>query len=149
MEHPFIEKQPPKTTGRKHFGKYFARKVLDKGKKLGLGDEDLLATATAFSAESLARNIDLYLGPIDELIIAGGGAKNDTLVGELENRTGLSVDHIEDFGIPSEAKEAVGFAVLAYETYNGRPSNVPGATGARSFVQLGKISPGGVGKDEN
>jgi len=149
MEHPFIEKQPPKTTGRKHFGKYFARKVLDKGKKLGLRDEDLLATATAFSAESLARNIDLYLGPIDELIIAGGGAKNDTLVGELEDRIDLSVDHIEDFGIPSEAKEAVGFAILAYETYNGRPSNVPGATGARSCVQLGKISPGGVGKDEN
>ena len=143
MDHPFITKKPPKTTGRKHFGKAFSRKVLRKGGKLGLNDEDLLATVTAFTAESLRYNLDEYLGPVEEIIIAGGGAKNDTLVAELEARTNLPIKTTADFGIPPEAKEAIGFAIMAYETYHGRPSNVPGATGARKFVKLGKISPGG------
>lgn len=148
MDHQFIEKPPPKTTGRKHFGKKFSQKVLRKGRELELEDQDLLATVTAFTAESLKYNVDKHLGPIDELIIAGGGAKNDTLVGELKDRIGLPLKTTGDFGIPAEAKEALGFAILAYETHHGRPSNVPGATGAGRFVQLGKISPAGGGKGE-
>lgn len=148
MDHPFIEKPPPKTTGRKHFGKNFSQRVLRKGRELELKDRDLLATVTAFTVESLMFNVDKYLGTIDELIIAGGGAKNDTLVGELKDKTGLPIKTTGDFGIPTEAKEALGFAILAYETHHGRPSNVPGATGAKKFVQLGKISPAGGGKGE-
>lgn len=148
MDHPFIEKPPPKTTGRKHFGNKFSQRVLQKGREFELKDRDLLATVTAFTAESLRYNIEEYLGPIDEMIIAGGGAKNDTLVKELKERTGLQIKTSGDFGVPAEAKEALGFAILAYETHNGRSSNVPGATGARKFVQLGKISPAGGGKGE-
>lgn len=143
MDHPFIAKAPPKTTGRKHFGKDFSRKVLRKGNELELNDEDLLATVTAFTAESLRYNLDEFLGSVEEIIIAGGGAKNDTLLRELEERTNSPIRTTADFGIPPEAKEAIGFAIMAYETYHGRPSNVPGATGARKFVKLGKISPGG------
>lgn len=148
MDHPFIEKPPPKTTGRKDFGKKFSRRVLRKSRELELTDEDLLATVTAFTAESLKYNIEEYFGPIDELIIAGGGAKNHTLVNELEDRTGLEIKTSGDFGVPPEAKEAIGFAILAYETHHGRPSNIPGATGARKFVRLGKISPAGGEKGE-
>ncbi|MBS3788122.1 MAG: anhydro-N-acetylmuramic acid kinase [Candidatus Bipolaricaulota bacterium] len=149
MDHPFIEKPPPKTTGRKHFGKKFSQRVLQKGRELELKDRDLLATVTAFSAESLIYNMDKHLGPIDELIIAGGGTKNDALVGELTDRTDQPIKTTGNFGIPAEAKEALGFAILAYETHHGRPSNVPGATGARKLVQLGKISPAGGEKSEN
>ncbi len=143
LDHPFIKKPPPKTTGRKDFGKKFARRILRKGRKFELKDEDLLATVTAFTVESLRYNIEEYLGPVDEMIIAGGGVKNDTLVKELKDRTGLKIKTSGNFGVPAEAKEAIGFAILAYETHNGRPSNVPGATGARKFVRLGKISPAG------
>jgi anhydro-N-acetylmuramic acid kinase len=143
MDHPFVTKQPPKTTGRKQFGKDFSRKVLRRGNELGLSDEDLLATVTAFTAESLRYNLDEYLGPVEEIIIAGGGAKNETIVAGLEDRTGLPIKTTSDFGVPPEAKEAMGFAIMAYETYHGRPSNVPGATGASKYVKLGKISPGG------
>ena len=46
-----------------------------------------------------------------------------------------------DFGVDVDAKEAIAFAILAYETWRGRPSNVPSATGARSAVLLGSVTP--------
>jgi len=82
-------------------------------------------------------------GDFSELIISGGGARNPTLVAWLTNevrRLGLNLRSSDEFGIPSSAKEAVAFAVMAYETWNRRPSNVPAATGAERAVVLGKIS---------
>ena len=79
----------------------------------------------------------------DEVIVSGGGALNPTLMGML--RAALSPAHVitsDDLGLPAEAKEAVAFAVLAYETWHGRPGNLPGATGARRAVVLGSITPG-------
>ena len=77
------------------------------------------------------------------MILSGGGAKNATLVAMLTerlSRLGIRVRFSDEFGLPSEAKEAVAFAVLAYETWNRRPSNVPSATGAARAAVLGKIS---------
>jgi anhydro-N-acetylmuramic acid kinase len=77
------------------------------------------------------------------MILSGGGAKNATLVRMLgENLTplGIQLRFSDEFGLPSPAKEAVAFAVLAYETWNRRPSNVPSATGAKRSAVLGKIS---------
>jgi anhydro-N-acetylmuramic acid kinase len=53
---------------------------------------------------------------------------------------GLRLRSSDEFGIPSEAKEAVAFAVMAFETWNHRPSNVPSATGAKRPAVLGKVS---------
>jgi len=78
-----------------------------------------------------------------ELVVSGGGASNPTLLAMLANRIaplGLQLRLSDEFGLPSEAKEAVAFAVLAYETWHRRPSNVPSATGARRPAILGKIS---------
>ncbi len=79
----------------------------------------------------------------DEVIVSGGGALNPTLMGML--RAELAPAHVitsDDLGLPAEAKEAVAFAVLAYETWHGRPGNLPSATGARRAVVLGSITPG-------
>jgi anhydro-N-acetylmuramic acid kinase len=78
-----------------------------------------------------------------ELILSGGGARNATLVGVLAETLaplGVCVRFSDEFGLPSEAKEAVAFAVLGYETWNRRPSNIPSATGAKRAAVLGKIS---------
>ena len=112
----------------------------------GINDRDVIATATALTTSSIRDAIERFVlprGRFSELIISGGGAKNPTLMTWLANEVsdlGLRLRSSDEFGIPSEAKEAVAFAVLAFETWNRRPSNVPAATGARRPVVLGKIS---------
>jgi anhydro-N-acetylmuramic acid kinase len=78
-----------------------------------------------------------------EMILSGGGARNTTLVGMLADELapmGMKLRFSDEFGWHSQAKEAVAFAVLAYETWNRRPSNLPSATGAKRAAVLGKIS---------
>jgi anhydro-N-acetylmuramic acid kinase len=82
------------------------------------------------------------LSPV-EFVVAGGGAKNDVLMGML--REGLEplkvkVRMMEELGVPAQAKEAVAFALMAWLSWNGLPGNVPAATGARGAVVLGKIT---------
>ncbi len=82
-------------------------------------------------------------GNYREFVVAGGGAKNPTLLAMLANALqplGLTIRSSEEFGLPAEAKEAVAFALMAYETWHRRPSNVPSATGAKRSAVLGKIS---------
>jgi anhydro-N-acetylmuramic acid kinase len=79
----------------------------------------------------------------DEVILCGGGARNPTLVRWLrEALAPARVGPMDAFGLDARAKEAVSFAILAYETARGRPGNVPSATGAGRAVVLGKIVPG-------
>ena len=78
-----------------------------------------------------------------EMIVSGGGAKNPTLMAMLRHELtpfGISLHFSDEFGLPTEAKEAVAFALLAHETWHRRPSNVPSATGAKRAAILGKIS---------
>ncbi len=141
VSHPYISKKPPKTTGREMFGEAFVDKVMEKAQKLGVWGEDLVATVTAFTAESIAYNYEVFLGKVDLVILGGGGAKNKTLLGMLQRRLNAEIKTHEDFGIPEQAKEPLGMAVLANETIMGNPNNVPGATGARNRVIMGKIIP--------
>jgi anhydro-N-acetylmuramic acid kinase len=91
--------------------------------------------------EGLERFVRLKNGRFGELIVSGGGAKNPTLMRMLtQNAMGLKVRTADEFGLPSEAKEAVAFALLAYQTWRRQPSNIPSATGARGLAILGKIS---------
>jgi len=114
--------------------------------------EDLLATATAFTAESIAASYRDFLASehhIDEVILGGGGSYNATLRRMLKSRLpGLPIYLHEDFGIYGEAKEAIAYAILANETMLGRASNLPRATGAAHPRPLGKIVPGSAITDE-
>jgi anhydro-N-acetylmuramic acid kinase len=135
---------PPKTTGRELFGTQFGAQLWERGGQLKLTDADIVATATAFTAESIARAYwDFAPAPIDQVYLAGGGALNPTLVEMIRARLGPTEIHQHDeLGLAPSAKEAVLFAVLAYETYHGRAGNLPSCTGARHAVIMGDITPG-------
>jgi len=141
LDDPYFRTAPPKTTGREHFGVQFARRIMDEARELSF--EDLVATATALTAESIARayrDFILPRGPIDQVIIGGGGNRNPTLMAMLRERLpGIALLSHEDFGIDSDAKEAIALAIIANDAVAGFDTNIPGATGGRPTV-LGKIS---------
>ncbi len=140
MEYPFINKKPPKSAGREEFGEKFKREILKIAMDRGINNNDLIATLTAFTAFSIARNCQKFLGNINELIVAGGGARNKTLMELLKKEMGCEINTTEACGIPIEAREAVGFALLACYTLQKKPNNVPSATGAIRPTILGHIS---------
>jgi anhydro-N-acetylmuramic acid kinase len=142
---PFFRQKPPKTAGREEFGREFVREFLNH---CGRADSrDVVATATALTARSIADALKRFVirrrGAFSEMIVSGGGTKNSTLMAMLNiaiRPLGLQLRFSDEFGLPSEAKEAAAFALLAYQTWNRQPSNVPSATGAKSAAILGKIS---------
>lgn len=143
LSDPFIRRPPPKTAGRENFGAQFVQKLLEKANKLCLNSYDIIATATAFTAESIYENYKLFIlrkYDIHEIIISGGGSHNLTLMDMLKQRFyPIPVRNIEEYDISGDAKEAMAFAILANETIHGNPNNVPSATSANKKVILGKI----------
>jgi len=148
MSHSFIHRSPPKRGSGREFGSEFITRVLDAAQRRDITVEDLLATATAFTAESIAQSYREFLAPehkIDEVVLGGGGSYNATLRRMLRSRLpGLPIYLHEDFGIYGEAKEAMAYAILANESILGRASNLPRATGASHPRPLGKIVPGSM-----
>lgn len=146
MGNAFIKKVPPKSTGRELFGEQYCKWLLEQANEMRIAKNDLLATATAFTAESIAYSYRRFLFPhfdIDQIILGGGGAKNSTLVNMIRERLApIKVFVSEDFGLKSEAKEAVSWAILGNEVIQGKTCNVPSATGANRGVLLGKLLPG-------
>jgi anhydro-N-acetylmuramic acid kinase len=151
----FFRRRPPKTAGREEFGREFVEDFLRRCGRAR--KEDIVATATALTARSIGDAIRNFVTPASrrlagrrlaaagfrDYIISGGGAKNCTLVSMLRAEVeplGLTLRSSGEFGVPSAAKEAIAFALLAYETWHRRPSNIPAATGAHRPAILGKIS---------
>jgi anhydro-N-acetylmuramic acid kinase len=144
LAHPYLAQPPPKTTGRELFSASFGEHVWTRGKSRGLHDADIVATLTAFTAASIADAYARFLPQQpDEVILGGGGASNPVLVRMLQQRLAPSrVTTHEALGLSSDAKEAIAFAVLAYETIHGRAGNLTTCTGAAFRAVLGKIVPG-------
>ena len=150
LRRPFFRRTPPKAAGREEFGREFVREFFESCGRAR--KQDVVATATALTARSIADAVERFVvkaspggrnQPYAEMILSGGGAKNPTLVRMLSNQLaslGIKIRFSDEFGLPSEAKEAVAFAMLAYETWHRRPSNLPSATGAKRAAVLGKIS---------
>lgn len=143
LRHPFLQRRPPKSTGREEFGFFYADQTYEKARKNKLTGPDIAATATAFTAVSIAQAYRRFLPAMpDEVILCGGGAHNATLIQMLQQElSGVRIRRMYDFGISGDAKEAVSFAILAYATIKDLPNNVPTATGAEQPVVLGKIVP--------
>ncbi|MGA8312889.1 MAG: anhydro-N-acetylmuramic acid kinase, partial [Terriglobales bacterium] len=142
---PFFRHKPPKTAGREEFGREFAQQFI---RRCGRANKaDVVATATALTARSIADALRRFVlrrrGRFSEFVVSGGGANNPTLLAMLANELkplDLKMRSSDEFGLPSEAKEAAAFALMAFETWNRRASNVPTATGANRPAILGKIS---------
>ncbi len=135
---PYFREKPPKSAGREQYGAAFVDSLIGTG----LPVPDLISTATAFTASAVALAVERYAtaGAWD-LIASGGGVHNDTLMSQLTSLLPqVTVALTSDFGIDVDAKEAIAFALIAYETYHRRPGNVPSATGARNTAVLGKMS---------
>jgi len=139
----YLRKSPPKTAGREQFGRAYAEKVLAWGKSHRATTEDLIRTTTVFTSLSIADAVRRFVLPrarVDDLIVAGGGARNPLLMAQLAAALPeIEIVPASEFGIPAEAKEAFAFAVLAYEAYHGRANNLPSATGARHPAVMGKL----------
>jgi anhydro-N-acetylmuramic acid kinase len=134
----FYKESPPKTVGREQYGRQF----VDELRETGLSMIDLIATATAFTPATIAAGIQRFVRfPVDEVVVSGGGSHNEQMMAYL--KAFLSKSNIRsssEFGVDVDAKEAIAFAIMAYETWNRRPSNLPSATGAKRPVILGKVS---------
>jgi len=142
LRHPYFRRKPPKTTGREDFGHAYTHKLY-KALSGKLPPADIITTATAFTAVTIANAYRRFLPAIpDEIILCGGGAQNNTLVKMLkEQLKSVNILSTGDFGIDPDAKEAVSFAILAWATVKGIANNVPAATGAAKPTILGKIVP--------
>ncbi|HEU5458539.1 MAG TPA: anhydro-N-acetylmuramic acid kinase [Terracidiphilus sp.] len=148
LRHPYFRKSPPKTAGREQFGREYAAEFLTACRKASKKPEDALATATALTAETIARAYARFVRPTlgagaVDFVVSGGGARNATFMRMLAARLepmGCALATSEAFGMPAEAKEAAAFALLAWQTWHRLPGNLPAATGAARPVILGQVT---------
>lgn len=144
LDHPYFSKVPPKSTGREEFGvNVYLRDALASRSEHSA--EDLIATITEAVARSIIEAYDRFIkpeNPAEHIIVGGGGAHNKTLLKKLkEGFKDAQVFTSDQYGIPTDAREAIAFAILGNECIMGTPANVPRATGAEKRVVLGKITP--------
>jgi anhydro-N-acetylmuramic acid kinase len=148
MREGYFRRKPPRTAGREQFGREYAAAFLKECRRVSRKAEDAVATATAFTAESIARSFEEFVYPLMknrpvDFVVSGGGARNGTLMSMLNDRLcplGCALTESGAFGLPVEAKEAAAFALLAWQTWNRLPGNVPSATGAARPVLLGQVT---------
>ena len=142
LAEPYFRQKPPRTTGRELFGTQRAAEYWSQATRRGLNPTDIVTTLTALTAHSIEHAYRTFLPAYpDEVIISGGGARNHTLMAMLGDRLRPArVSTSDEYGLGIEAKEAIAFAVLAYETWHKRPGNIPAATGASRAVVLGNIT---------
>jgi anhydro-N-acetylmuramic acid kinase len=169
MRDPYLKQAPPKSTGREYYGRAFVKNLLATGRRHKAKPADLIRTATVFTALSIVDALHRFVLPrheIHQLVVSGGGAKNPLILAQLsaalgaarhtQSRVGAqhAAPHLGNkptssrievlpsalLGVPEDAKEAYAFALMAYETFHQRPSNLPSATGARGPAILGRIS---------
>jgi anhydro-N-acetylmuramic acid kinase len=153
LRNPYFSLKPPRTAGREQFGREYAAKFLASCRRHSIKPQDAIATATALTAETIARSYRQFVsakmkrshtksGAID-YIVSGGGARNHTLMAMLAQRLeplGCELAVSQDFGLPVEAKEAAAFALLAWQTWHHLPGNIPAATGASRPMILGQVT---------
>ncbi|MDR7482497.1 MAG: anhydro-N-acetylmuramic acid kinase [Armatimonadota bacterium] len=144
LDDPYLHLPPPKSTGREVYGRPHAARLLEEARRRGLVLEDIVATVSALTADSIVRACRDFLVPragLDEVVLCGGGAYNAFLRRRIAAGLSVPVRTCDEFGVDAKLKEAMAFALLASEAVAGRPTNVPAATGAAGPRVLGKWVP--------
>jgi anhydro-N-acetylmuramic acid kinase len=140
----YLKLPPPKSTGREYYGYAYMKRVLALGRRHRARPNDLIRAVTIFTSLSIVDALNRFVLPkhkIAQLIVSGGGAKNPLILAQIAaTLPAVEILPSSELGVPEDAKEAYAFALLAYETWHRRPSNIPTATGARRPAILGKIS---------
>jgi len=143
LDDAHFRKKPPKSAGREEFGEAFLGRALGWAKRNRVPMEDVFHTLTMLTPLTILQALARWVRPrmrIDDLIVSGGGAHNPLIMAYLQaGIPGVNILPSGALGVAEDAKEAFAFAVLAYETFHGRPGNLPAATGARRSVVLGKL----------
>lgn len=142
LEMEYFRRPPPKSCGRAEFGEGFVRAALERASDLST--PDLVATLTELTGRTVAEAVRAFRSEPGEpwqMVVSGGGAHNPALMASIARHAEMPVVRSDNLGIPADAKEAMAFAYLAWETLHGRPCNVPSATGAAGPRVLGKITP--------
>lgn len=139
LDYPELSVPPPKATGRETWS-------LERLGTGGLSIPDLAATATAFTAQTIADAYQRWVIPLglDEVVVAGGGARNPVLLRELAARLPVPLRTFGDLGwtahgLTDTTREAAAFAFLGYARAQGWPNTLPHTTGARHAVSGGKL----------
>lgn len=137
LDEPYYDLAPPKSTGKEVFHLDYLRSRLGSREI----NADVMATLVALSAETVARWCRQY--GITEVVAAGGGVANPTLMSELATRLpSVRLRTIDEFGLPASSKEAYLFALIGFLTVHGLPGTIASCTGARTSSILGTVLPG-------
>lgn len=141
---PYFGRKPPKSAGREQFGEAFVERMLAASGSSGV--PDLVCTAAELTARTVSAAVLRFTETSqnwDRVLVSGGGVHNAYLMRRLQELLPhLKVAPTDSLGVPADAKEAIGFAVLANETLELASGNVPSATGARHPAILGKVTYG-------
>lgn len=142
----YFDRKPPKSAGHREFGARFAWEFLARAQSAGLKNPDVLASATLLTTRSIGRAVRSFiepLGGVDAVFVSGGGSRNHTMLSQIQKELAPArVAAIDELGLPSEAKEAVDFAVLARETILSRDNVIHKVTGSSKALVLGVIAHG-------
>ena len=140
IEDEFIKLTPPKSTGREQYSHAFMNELATRLQFERYRPQDILTTITEFTVYGIVYHYLNFLDHVDQAVICGGGSHNQYIMKRLKESCPFEVLTGEEFGINSDAKEAVAFAILGYQTIHHRPSNMKQATGAKEDVILGDIT---------
>ena len=141
MNLDFFHENFPKSTGPEYFNLEKVEQLIQEN-QWTLTPTDLIRTLTEFTAESIALAIKKYAPETSASIyVSGGGSQNPLLMQRISALLPeIQVRNSSEIGIPTDAKEAVLFALLANETMMDAGASKVRRLGDSPWVTMGKIS---------